>query len=75
MAFDNDDLLAVEDAIETLLAGGQVTRVTVGGRTTEYSDGISLKDLLALRKEILGEIGTTNSTRKPYFVARTSKGL
>lgn len=57
---DYDSVLAAKVALAT---GARIRRMTVGGRTIEYSDGATMKDL----SDLLNEISASLQTYKGMF--------
>lgn len=67
MAYTEDDLAAIKEAINKILLGKQVKSVKVNGKTIEYQNGASLAELRAHKKTIEASLGTTRSSRIVQF--------
>jgi len=75
MAFTSTDLTNIETALTKLATGARVVECTIDGDTVIYNR-TNIKDLLALRDRIKGEIATAASTSNygRARVAVTTKG-
>lgn len=74
--FTNDDLTAVNDAIQALTSGKRIVRTSYNGRSVEYAS-LSLNDLLALQSRMRTELGisSTGTTPVQRLCISTGKGL
>lgn len=73
MAFSEADKTAVEQALRNLAIGQRLVRLTVNGKTMEYSEA-QMSDLRDLLSQINGDLAVATPAPS-YVLTRTSKGL
>ncbi len=73
MAYTQEDLDSVNQAILDLATGKRSTRVTVDGITREFQ-AINLDELKGLKAEIIAGLDSTNN-RPLYVRTSTYKGI
>ena len=73
MAYTEADKMAVMQAKLDLAQGKQVKRLTVAGKTFEFSEA-PMSDLNDLLSQINGELAAS-APAPSYVLTRTSKGL
>lgn len=74
MAYTEDDLTAIKNAINLILLGKQVKSVKVNGKTIEYQNGATLVELRAHKKTIETSLGTT-TRRSRIITFKTGKSV
>jgi len=75
IAWTQDELDQVKDAILKKASGKRLTTVDLGGRLESYADA-PLDQLMALADEIAGDLAVlTTATRPRVFRARWDRGL
>lgn len=69
------NLLDIQAAIIALGTGARVVSVIVEGKSITYSQ-VQIDDLKKLKAEIISELSlSSGSTRKPFFLSMSEKGL
>jgi len=72
MPYTEDDLQQINDAIAKLIAGERVVQVAHDGHVVKYEE-IDLKDLIALRDRINGEVKGKSRKRRIQIIS--NKGV
>ena len=73
MAFTENDLLVVDQAMLKLGTGSRVVSFTVAGKHMEFGQA-DISELITLRNLIIQDVSATQ-TQPSYILTRTSKGL
>lgn len=74
MAYTQDQLSQIENAIIALGAGQRAVEVRFGDQVVRYSEA-DLSQLEKLRDKIRNELVTSSGRRPRMYVARHSRGL